>query len=390
MEEAQTDYVVNVDLGPDRSPLRFATVEAVCEWVDEERQFWQWLQAAGRGGHTAIGQTFSRADNAWRQVENNLSGYDESDEQGKTAARNQVATTLVQLYRDLNFPISCGPRAQYIAGESKKDPQRAGYVLVSWVLPEQLPMQQDKAIQGLVLASVFDNSIPKEGVAAEKSALDHTRLAWNKFERKAQARFAEFQTQLQTFTAEMGEDQGAHRQQFDEMIEQFKRDVDGTRKFVQEQLILEAPVKYWTKKAKGHDEQSKRLTKIFGVAIGGFIAAYTIAIKYLILVPEADLKTQTLRLALVTAIAGTLAWPLRMLGRSLSSHLHLKSDAEQRVAMANVFLALLAEDNAVQKDEDRRLILDALFRPAVTGLIKEETAPLNLQQLLARALDKKP
>ncbi len=58
--------------------------------------------------------------------------------------------------------------------------------------------------------------------------------------------------------------------------------------------------------------------------------------------------------------------------------------------MVKVFLALLEEQNAVQKDEDRRLILDVLFRPAVTGLLKEEAAPLNLQQLLARVLDKKP
>ncbi|MGW8276162.1 DUF6161 domain-containing protein [Xanthomonas axonopodis] len=60
-------------------------------------------------------------------------------------------------------------------------------------------------------------------------------------------------------------------------------------------------------------------------------------------------------------------WILRILGRLLSESLALMRDASERRTLVMTFLALMKDNStgkSVIKDEDRILILHALFRPS--------------------------
>jgi hypothetical protein len=80
------------------------------------------------------------------------------------------------------------------------------------------------------------------------------------------------------------------------------------------------------------------------------------------------------------------AWILRLVSRYMNQNLTLGHDADQRKVMAHTFAQLVAE-GAVEDDQDRAILLGALFRPTpgtsteddqppnVIGMIKKEVLP---------------
>ena len=95
------------------------------------------------------------------------------------------------------------------------------------------------------------------------------------------------------------------------------------------------------------------------------------------LLPSSDCSGKTfisghlVRFIVVTTIG---SWMLRILVLRYLSHVHLRADADERVTMITTYLALLREE-AVTKEDDRQMILQTLFRPAATGIVKDNAAP---------------
>ncbi|HBZ36947.1 MAG TPA: hypothetical protein DEO59_00225 [Balneola sp.] len=59
------------------------------------------------------------------------------------------------------------------------------------------------------------------------------------------------------------------------------------------------------------------------------------------------------------------------------SNIHLRTDADERRVMILTYLSLLRRENAIT-EEDRKVILQTLFRPSATGIIKDDNLPTFL------------
>lgn len=68
-----------------------------------------------------------------------------------------------------------------------------------------------------------------------------------------------------------------------------------------------------------------------------------------------------------------IAYSIRAVSKIMFSSYHLARDAEEREQLTHVYLALIKEDAADQKD--RSIILQALFSRADTGLLKDVSSP---------------
>ncbi|MDB6076121.1 MAG: hypothetical protein JWO89_3761, partial [Verrucomicrobiaceae bacterium] len=66
-------------------------------------------------------------------------------------------------------------------------------------------------------------------------------------------------------------------------------------------------------------------------------------------------------------------WGIRIVARIFMSNLHLRTECNERVTMILTYLALY-KDNAAQ-DADRTLILQSIFRPCTTGIVTDDAAP---------------
>ena len=97
---------------------------------------------------------------------------------------------------------------------------------------------------------------------------------------------------------------------------------------------------------------------------------------------EAD-KPPYWKLALLGIIAVLGVWLARLIVRIFLSHLHLGTDAKERVTMIQTYLALLREEHGL-KDDERQLILQTLFRPSATGIVKDDGIPPSLVEIASR------
>lgn len=65
-------------------------------------------------------------------------------------------------------------------------------------------------------------------------------------------------------------------------------------------------------------------------------------------------------------------WFIRIIVKITLSNYHLSIDANERVIMIRTYLSLLKEGNGFDKD-DKKVMLDNIFRPTNFGIIKDET-----------------
>lgn len=168
------------------------------------------------------------------------------------------------------------------------------------------------------------------------------------------------------------------------LIEKCDTDWTELKRVYDEKLALLAPTEYWRTRATNHRR------KAIGFAVA-FVAALTAALWLFISFGISHLAmpdTQSTFLAvlpvLVPAFAGV--WVLRILGRMLSENLAISQDAEERETMVKTFLALMRDETtgkSVVTDEDRRIILHALFR-ASTVTATDDSPPINLAEVVRK------
>ena len=76
--------------------------------------------------------------------------------------------------------------------------------------------------------------------------------------------------------------------------------------------------------------------------------------------------------ALYFFLISILIWVSRIILKIALSNLHLSEEAREKKTMILTYLALITE-GAGLKDDDRKLVLEAIFRPSTNGLIKDES-----------------
>jgi hypothetical protein len=165
-----------------------------------------------------------------------------------------------------------------------------------------------------------------------------------------------------------------------QLVETSKKELGDIERTYNEKLALQASVNYWSKKATKHT----RLALAFGTAtLLAFGMGGTVLCKSMHLITgEAKVSDiQVWKLGVVAIIATVVVWAIRVFVRLLMSNLHLHDDAEERRTMLLTYLALLREAKLPEGDV-RQLILQALFRPAATGIVKDDAAPPFIAQWL--------
>lgn len=170
-------------------------------------------------------------------------------------------------------------------------------------------------------------------------------------------------------------------------------DINEVRNAYEEAMRLQAPVRYWTQKAKTHGKSEFwaiiRLCVYFPLALGllgwAFFEAFELLINGNPARPNVPLPAATyLVVSGGLIVASTFAfWIGRLFTKLYLSEHHLRKDAHERAIMTTTYLALIRTGAA--SENERTIILEALFRPSPDGIVKDEgPSELNVGSLLAR------
>lgn len=141
-----------------------------------------------------------------------------------------------------------------------------------------------------------------------------------------------------------------------------------------EKLRLEKPAKYWEDRAVSLRRQGMIWSICLALVLLSGVGYFTYLFTHWLSGQEMTVSLHSLQGAVLLAvIISAFVFCIRVLSRLAFSAFHLQRDAEERQQLAYVYLALSNETHA--DEESRKIVLQALFSRAETGLLASESGP---------------
>jgi ribosomal protein S20 len=380
--------------------LHFADTEDIHRWLDAEEPCWP--NAQSRIKNSQLNQIWGEQVGCFSNIRTYVKKFEASiaqeDENGgaenfsflnkwfQKLVRGTVLTSDHAYYPVIAELVESNiEAAAYVLGAARSDGDQQ---LKGWFAANQFPIQ---ALNALIL---------NRG-KTEKSA------DWLAPQRKELGQLkSDYQTKLNELRAVFNEQIRANTEQHrQEGVAQEQRQSDWGRwktelseewvklkKVYDEQLALQAPTQYWSQRAKTHRSIAIGFAIAFGLALTGGVAAF-VCWAMPGLLNAAGNKDASVLLTLAPLLVPVFAsiWVLKILSRLLSENLQLMRDARERETMVKTFLALMRDDQsgkALVQDNDRILILHALFRPSSLSAV-DDAPPVHWFDILTNKVGQK-
>lgn len=380
---AKRKALFTVDLGDNGGRKIFYSIEKIKEWIDHEHQYWNWVSSYNRelNVQNYYKQHFSHI-NQIRQLVHTL--YQQEGEL-KDSKFQEVEALIVKAYKNNKIIHSKSPKAKYLEKLRKKNDRHAAFTFsyfygnrnnhIDFILAAFDGLLFEKGVRDTNLRSNKDlaNELIedlKESKSEAEGLLEQSTLESSDTVQSLKTTFEkykkDFGTQLQT-----------QKEDFEGLVETATSSLSNIEAVYDKKLAIQSSVRYWKAKANSHKNFLKRFYWLFGFSI--VISAFLIflEIRYLFEGYGVDTPPPYWLAAIVILTMAVAIWLIRVLAKIMLSNIHLRTDADERRVMILTYLALLRRENAIT-EEDRKVILQTLFRPSATGIIKDENLPTFL------------
>lgn len=205
---------------------------------------------------------------------------------------------------------------------------------------------------------------------------------WHEETKKSQ--IEEFSHAQNSREGEFANNQIERTTEFEQTMSDFKANITELENTYHEKLRLEKPAQYWHKKASEYKTNGNKWARILaGILIGGFIF-FGLSFLCWLNAKNIGLELNSLQGAVLFATIVTIyAIAIQATSKMVFSSYHLQRDAEEREQLAYVYLAITHEQKEIDA-ESRKIVLQALFSRADTGLLKDSspTMPGGLTELI--------
>lgn len=387
-----TKPLIQVDLGKNGGHISFDNAADIKTWVESEKNYWIWV-SKHNDPESVISHYWARFNKVLNAISVDADKVStEPDETRKT----ELAKTLAQRFKDTflknNFIHSTSVKAKFLSQLALKNEKAACYALW-YFIGGQKNDGTSGAMLGIISAVLYEADIQQKAESQDilvNELIQKLQEQTGSFKRtlnELKENYSEFAQSYKEFDSKTRQDQekllNSHRETFDGNISAASMRLKELEEFYHQKLATEAPVNYWRRKATKHRYLSIGFAALVTVAFAS--AAYGIYCAWKLL-PAYRTEFEPydpLNVTLILISTGAAAWLLRILVRLFLSQVHLMETASEKVVMVENYLALLKESAGVT-DNDRGLVLGALFRHTPTGLVKDDAAPPNLFDALAR------
>jgi hypothetical protein len=401
---AKPEPLFTLDLKENGGRLAPTNYGELVRWIQTEQNFWIWFQQRSYGNHDnfqreatgQLGEALNYAQEAQQHVQSNP----QHSQQRLEVTRDRIQ----QVFLQRKLPHSSTPLAKRVDAYRKDaGDQAASYFLAVSMNPSngqpQFQANDLAAWRGLFEGLQERFQMPQAAAKGKKAAAEQSfdqlrtkteQLLGEKTE-AYDALHRDYQSLAESIRSAAGDQasgfetaQGERQSEFDQLKTAHEQAMEALRKTFREELALRAPAEYWSKKRQGHRLWAVVSGGLSFLGIGGAAAGLGWQIHELLNKTPAGSVPETWRLALLALVGVFTVWALRLVVRMFLSHLHLLADASERVVMVQTYLSLL-EGEHLDSKEDRQLILQALFRPATDGIVKDEGVPFSLAEALTRS-----
>ena len=379
-----------------------STLAEAVAWIQREQGFWVWLSSTSYGNHDqALRQALGQLNQAISYA-TQAPQYKDSNPQHYQSQVSGIASSLQETFDRLQLPHSSTPLAIRIDDYRKAvSDHAASFFAAVFVPPAQGHYFQPQDLQawrglteGLIERFELGNAAKKGRRQAAERSFEQLRVkaesllgektaTYEALHRDYAALSDSVRLTSEKNSAEFDGAQAQRGSDFEKLVGEHKQEMEGLRRTFREEIALRAPATYWEDKRKEHDRLSKITGGISFLGIAGAAAALGWLIHELFRTAQPNAAPEAWRIGVLVLMGVFAVWGVRLVVRMFLSHLHLASDAAERVVMTRTYLSLLEGDRLSSK-EDRQLILQALFRPASDGIVKDEGVPFSLAEVLTR------
>jgi hypothetical protein len=384
---------IEVPIGRNGETKVFDSISELDTWVNQERAFWSWLeiQQPYSEPKQAAWQRYGTFFGNMQQHLQQAKGIQADNTQALQRCFENIKNAFITCYVNQMCFHAGTPLGKFLAQVRKEDGDGIAAGVLIYSMRGQFNAQNTEMFKGALIGFAFETGI-RERKPNEFQALDEMRLEW---EKKFQSFRDGLQTETDTHKRLNSEGQQLISKQDDafkellkkqnstlsEMVVKYKTEWSELKKTYDDALALRSPVTYWTKKARSHLNLSWTYAVVAALAVGASLLVLIPEIQTMMKPPTGvqDLEKwhpEYWRMAVVIASALFCVWVVRILVRLLLSNIHLHTDARERVVMIQTYLALLRRGKL--KDEEGMFILQALFRPTPTGIVKDDAVPLTI------------
>lgn len=363
----------------------FNTPDDFITWIDTARTELQWLIPNRQPGshsriHTLLDGFFN--DLRTRAVECNRTA-------SATTAFFNSCQSLDSLISDWygrgRAMVPGDPRIEFIKNLRERDPVIASH---AWAYLCNMDMEQNQfALKGTFLALCYEQGI-SDRAKAEATAIEGARVekehAFEDVHKKIEGA-----KELITAHIRRSTDVIASQEiQFQNLVDNGRKELLAVKKAYDQDMSLKASVKYWKSKAMWN-----RIAAIgFGstaAAIGIFVVMGLDRNASSILRGDATTPPHWWEVGTIVIMATFGIWAVRVFVQLMYSNAHLAADAKERYTMLLTYLAMIRESVLPTADEHKLLILQSLFRPGATGVIKDDGSPSTWLDFIANKLGAK-
>ncbi len=395
--------LVTMNLGANGGDFSPTSAEEMLKWVQKEFEFWSWSQHVHTGSHKgAIDYAIQPLHVALTHARDAVNLQSQNQISAVTERVQHVQANVLEAFVTRGLPHSSTPLAKRVA-DLAGEPATALAYLFPFLPPvtgtsHPFDARDINSWRGFLMGLLDRFNIVKDAepaLVAERKALDDLRTRaedllgsqrtvadqiTRAFSETRNAIASAHEVQQKSFGEFLETSESAHR----DALEKHSEEMIALRRTFREEMTLRGPVEYWQTKATSHETKAQNLTWwVFG-SMAGLAVVIGVLAYWVFSTLNTDGRPDAWKMAILILVAVMGIWAVRLVVRMFLSHTHLATDAEERVTMVKTYLSLLEADK-MPSDDDRKLVLAPLFRPATDGLIKDEGLPHPMLELLTRA-----
>lgn len=201
----------------------------------------------------------------------------------------------------------------------------------------------------------------------------------------AQEDLRETDQEFRSIFSELKEEMGTFRSEQDTWKTDQQEEIHRLEQRYRENLALEEPKRVWDAAAKDYAAKTRywAIATVVLILVSLLVSGISIASMNAWKLPELPWLSPSF---IVIALITFLVYVIRVFIKVTLSNSHLAAAYRQKAMMTYFYLALMEKENAV-KDPERTLVLNALFSPVDTGLVKSGES-VSLDALASLALKK--
>jgi len=379
---------ISVPTGPLSEPVALDTPQDFVKFWNEFLEKWSWTRS-GNWSRVLSNYNSDPYEIFFDQINNVVEQIKTSpDDPRRLENAKNVINGQLQQWKSKSPRVLCpkSPQAILVLETRQKYGDDAGLACLSYFIKSTINLTKVGATDAQFLAGFWEAFLFEKGITDptpyQASIFDDfIKNQTNRFS-KTKAELEITSTEFQTSLIKAKSEAGTIKQEAESQALDFKASLESSKKrmaefedYYQKKLALLAPVTYWNSKSRTH----LSLAILFGVvslALGFGVGLYIVnkVEEFLRVVPGQN--PETWRIAVLLVVGGLFTYLLRIVVKLFLSQVHLQSDASERAIMVQTYLSLEREGKLT--DPDKKLILEALFRPVGAGLVQDDQAAVGM------------